>query len=69
MEIPEQCCCSSVFIVNILTYFTFYSDVSIVDFEQVNAGWEVNSKGTRATLLISFVSNITSAHFLNLLGK
>ena len=29
---------SCVFIVNLFTYFTLYSNVSIVKFEQVNAG-------------------------------
>ena len=27
-----------------MTGFTYYSGVSIVDFEQLNVGWEANSK-------------------------
>ena len=36
----HQWCCSGVFVIN-FGHFSHFSDVSIVDFEQVNAGWVV----------------------------
>ena len=39
---PRQWCRSAVFIVNYRTCFTPCSSVSIVNFEQINAGWVIN---------------------------
>ena len=43
MEIPEKCVKSDVILVSLmLTLNRFHlSDVSIIDFEQVNNGWKV----------------------------
>ena len=43
IKIPEQChwCCSGVFIVK-FKHISPYSSVSIVNFEEVYAGWEID---------------------------
>ena len=37
----HQWCRSGIFIVNFLIYFTPFSSVSVVNFEQLNAGWVI----------------------------
>ena len=44
---------SGVFIVNYGTYFTPYSSVSIINFEQVNAGWAIFTKEKCGCLIVS----------------
>ena len=50
-----------------LEYFTPYSSVSIVNFEQINAGWEVNL-GVKINLMINRVTfnlQLVSSSFIS----